>query len=463
MKVNYIFFKKIMALGLVLMAMSSCKKFVEADLANNLIAKEDAFNTDNSATSATLSLYSYYSTLDHLRFSTRLGGLLADELQNTESNADLIQFSQNVVVPTNTVATNNVWGYAYQTIRYCNLILDGIGRSTGMTTPVKNQLSGEAKFFRALMYFNLVNFYGGVPITSEVTELDNAFKPRATVAEVYAQVFSDLKDAQNLLPATYVGSSAALKIRVNKWAATALLAKVYLYNKEYANAEAEATKVIGSGTYSMATLSNAFINTSSETILQLSTLFGASAFSTYRTTSSAANVAPPTYVLYNNFTKDFELNDNRKTSWVDSTTFNAVKYYRINKYKVQSATAATLGNEYTVLLRLGEQYLIRAEARAQQSNIGGAQDDINVIRTRAGLGNTTAATQSALLTAIAKERKLELFGEYGNRWFDLKRTGTADAVLGALKPTWKTTAQLLPIGADQILLNNKLTQNPGYN
>lgn len=463
MKINYIFFKKIMALGLVLIAMSSCKKFVEVDLASNLIAKEDAFNSDNSATSATLSLYSYYSTVDHLRYSTWFGGLMADELQNTTSNADLIQFSQNVVAPTNTNPTSYIWSYSYQTIRYCNLILDGISRSTGMTTPVKNQLSGEAKFFRALMYFNLVNFYGGVPITSEVNELDNAFKPRATVAEVYAQVLNDLKDAQNLLPTTYVGSSAALKVRVNKWAATALLAKVYLYNKDYVNAEAEATKVIGSGTYNMATLSNAFINTSSETILQLSTLFGASAFSTYRTTSSAANVAPPAYVLFNNFTKDFEMNDNRKTSWVDSTTFNAVKYYRINKYKVQTATAATLGNEYTVMLRLGEQYLIRAEARAQQSNIDGAQSDINVIRNRAGLGNTTAATQSTLLSAIAKERKLELFGEYGNRWFDLKRTGTADAVLGALKPTWKTTAELLPIGADQILLNNKLTQNPGYN
>jgi len=456
------FFKKIMTLALILTVMSSCKKYVEADLASNLIAKDEAFTTDNSATSATLSIYSYYSTTDHLRYTSWFGGLLADELQNTTSNADLIQFSQNVVAPTNSNPTSYIWNYSYQTIRYCNQILDGISHSTGMTAPVKNQLSGEAKFFRALMYFNLVNFYGGVPITSEVNELDNAFKPRATAAEVYAQVFSDLKDAQNLLPATYVGSQA-LKVRVNKWAATALLAKVYLYNKDYANAEAEATKVIGSGTYSMSTLSNAFINTSSETILQLSTLFGASAFSTYRTTSSAVNVAPPAYVLYNNFTKDFELNDNRKTSWVDSTTFNAVKYYRINKYKVQSATAASLGNEYTVLLRLAEQYLIRAEARAQQSNIGGAQDDINVIRTRAGLANTTAATQAALLTAIAKERKLEFFGEYSNRWFDLKRTGTADAVLGALKPTWKTTAQLLPIGADQILLNNKLTQNPGYN
>ena len=456
------FFKKIMAFGLVLMALSSCKKYVETELATNLISKENVFTSDNSATSATLSLYSYFSTVNTLQFNTWLGGLMADELQNTTSTSDLIQYSQNVIAPTNSYANSNIWGYSYQIIRYSNLILDGVNSSTGMTVPVKNQLSGEAKFFRALMYFNLVNFYGGVPISSDVTELNNALKPRSSVAEVYAQIYSDLKDAQNLLPTTYVGS-AALKVRVNKWAATALLAKVYLYNKDYVNAEAEATKVIGSGTYSMATLANAFINTSSETILQLSTLYGASAFSTYRTTSSAATVAPPAYVLYNNFTKDFELNDNRKTAWIDSTTFNAVKYYRINKYKVQTATAATLGNEYTVLLRLGELYLIRAEARAQQSNIGGAQDDINMVRTRAGLGNTSAATQSTLLTAVAKERKLELFGEFGNRWFDLKRTATADAVLGALKPTWKTTAQLLPIPADQILLNNNLTQNPGYN
>ena len=167
------------------------------------------------------------------------------------------------------------------------------------------------------------------------------------------------------------------------------------------------------------------------------------------------------------------MNDNRKTSWVDSTTFNAVKYYRINKYKVQTATAATLGNEYTVMLRLGEQYLIRAEARAQQSNIDGAQSDINVIRNRAGLGNTTAATQSTLLSAIAKERKLELFGEYGNRWFDLKRTGTLVARASAHNYRIKEAnfvgidGQLkilrpIPQTALDLNQNKDFPQNPGY-
>lgn len=462
MKITYICIKRFMVFVLFTIALTSCKKFVEADIATNLISKDNAFASDASATSATLALYSYYPTVNSLQYVTWLGGLSADELQNTTSSADLIQFSQNVIPSNNVTSQTYLWDYPYQVIRECNLIIDGVNKSAGISAAVKSQLTGEAKFFRAMMYFNMVNFFGGVPISSDPVELNNANKPRTSAAETYAQILADLKDAQNLLPANYVGT-AALKVRANKWAATFLLAKVYLYNKDYVNAEAEATKVIGSGTYSMATVSNAFINSSPETILQLSTLFGASAFSGYRTTSSANNVAPPNYVLYNNFTKDFELNDSRKIAWVDSTTFNAIKYYRLNKYKVQTATAATVGNEYTVLFRLAELYLIRAEARAQQTNVSGAQGDLNIIRTRAGLANTTASTQATLLAAIAKERKLEFFGEFANRWFDLKRTGTTDAVLGALKTTYKTTAQLFPIPLGQINLNNNLTQNPGYN
>ncbi|RZK18167.1 MAG: RagB/SusD family nutrient uptake outer membrane protein [Pedobacter sp.] len=461
MKINIIPFKNIVLPALLILSFASCKKFVEADLATNLISKEDAFATDASATSATLSLYSYFPTIQAIQYQSWLGGLSSDELQNTTANAELIQYSQNVIATTNSFY-QFIWNYPYQVIRESNLIIDGVNRSTGISPAVRSQLTGEAKFFRALMYFNMVNCFGGVPITSDVSELNNSFTPRATVAENYSFIIADLRDAQNLLPETYTGT-ASLKVRANKWAATALLSKVYLYNRDYVNAEAEASKVISSGTYTMATLGNAFITSSPETILQLATLFGASSFTSYRTTSSANNVAPPAYVLNNSFTRDFELNDNRKTSWVDSTTFNAVKYYRINKYKVQTATAATLGNEYTVLFRLGELYLIRAEARAQQNNIAGTQNDLNVIRTRAGLAITMAATQTGLLAAIARERKLELFGEYGNRWFDLKRTATADAVLGPIKSTYRSTAQLFPIPAAQILLNANLTQNPGYN
>ena len=456
------FFNKIVILGLVLTALSSCKKFVDVDIADNLIQKEDTFTSDNSATSATLALYSYYPTVNSLQYVTWLGGLAADELQNTTSTTELIQFSQNVVATNNSYPLNYLWNYPYQVIRESNAIIDGVTKSAAITPAVKDQLIGEAKFFRAYMNFNMVNYFGGVPIVTDPLESNSANLPRAAATEVYAHIITDLKDAQNLLPTTYVGT-AALRVRANKWAATALLAKVYLYTKDYANAELESTKIIASGTYTMSTLANTFVNTSSETILQLSTLYGASSFSTYRTALQTDNIAPPAYVLYTDFTKGFELNDNRKTSWIDSTTFNAIKYYRINKYKLPTRSALPAGNEFTVLFRLGEQYLIRAEARAQQGNISGAQSDVNVIRTRAGLRNTLAADLTSLSVAIAKERKLELFGETGNRWFDLKRTGTADAVLGALKPTYKTTSQLMPIPVTQILANGNLVQNPGYN
>ena len=125
-----------------------------------------------------------------------------------------------------------------------------------------------------------------------------------------------------------------------------------------------------------------------------------------------------------------------------------------------------------MLLRFAEQYLIRAEARAQLNNLGGAQADINMIRTRAGLSGTTAMDQASLLAAIEMERGRELFCEWGHRWFDLKRLPSlitpdtksrADDVLGALKSTWKSTAVIYPIPYDARNNNPQLTQNAGYN
>ena len=116
-----------------------------------------------------------------------------------------------------------------------------------------------------------------------------------------------------------------------------------------------------------------------------------------------------------------------------------------------------------MVLRLAEQYLIRAEARAQQNNISGAQSDVNVIRNRAGLANTTATTQGTLLSAIEHERQIELFAEWGHRWMDLKRTNRADAILGPLKSSnWQSSDVLFPIPLTQIQNDPNFTQNSGY-
>lgn len=111
-------------------------------------------------------------------------------------------------------------------------------------------------------------------------------------------------------------------------------------------------------------------------------------------------------------------------------------------------------------------YLIRAEARARQENTGGAQADLNMVRARAGLPATTAGTRDALIGAVTAERRVELFTECGNRFFDLKRTGTIDAVMTVAAQqkgtTWKSYMSLWPINPDDIILNTNLTPNPGY-
>jgi hypothetical protein len=111
--------------------------------------------------------------------------------------------------------------------------------------------------------------------------------------------------------------------------------------------------------------------------------------------------------------------------------------------------------------------LIRAEARAQQGNVSGAAGDLNVIRTRAGLPNTSATNSQGLLSAILLERRFELFTEYGHRWLDLIRTGNANAVMNIVTPqkggVWETTDELYPIMLTEIQSDPNLTQNPGYN
>jgi hypothetical protein len=131
-------------------------------------------------------------------------------------------------------------------------------------------------------------------------------------------------------------------------------------------------------------------------------------------------------------------------------------------------------NRNFTIFRLGEMYLIRAEARAQQNKLATAIADINVLRTRATLGfmatanrpaptKVTSANQADLLLLIEKERIYELAYE-GHRWFDLVRTGRAQAVMSAFSQNWNSKYEIWPIPISEIQRNPALTgaQNPGY-
>jgi hypothetical protein len=176
---------------------------------------------------------------------------------------------------------------------------------------------------------------------------------------------------------------------------------------------------------------------------------------------------PPDYLLNAHLLERFEAYDHRRTDWIDSTTYNAVLYHYPFKYQSGSAdkNPGQAPTQYSTILRLAEQYLIRAEAEANGAGAGPAAaiTDLNAIRNRAGLpGYAGPVEQAAVLDAIMHERQIEFFAEWGHRWLDLKRTGQIDAVLGAIKPQWKSYQQLYPIPRDEMVVNPNLTQNPGY-
>jgi hypothetical protein len=250
-----------------------------------------------------------------------------------------------------------------------------------------------------------------------------------------------------------------------------------MYAEQWDSAEAQATAVISNTAYQLIAPDQVFLANSMETIWALATISDVKVneYGFYNN-GMPAELTPPedpatantVLVAMNNpLLNAFEPNDTRYTNWVRSTTVKAtstspaITYYFPNKYK-----SASNGVEKEIVLRLADTYLTRAEARARQDNISGAQSDLNAIRTRAGLPATTASTKDALLTAINKERQVELFTECANRYFDLKRTGTINDVMNVVAPqkgtSWSSYMQLWPIPPGDIILNPNLTPNPGY-
>lgn len=459
------FLNKIFYLGVFLLAICiSCKKFVEIDPAPELIETDYVFKDYKTALAAVGGVYVQMRTLNLSINNGGLSvycGLSADEIYNTAANQNADQFYQNSVDPGSSVISNNFWTFSYRIIYQANSIIKGLNKSIFISDSIKKQLVGEMKVVRAMQYFNLVNLFGDVPLILTTEYAQNAVKARSNTEEIYQQIILDLLEAYNNLIAGYPSISRA---RPNKWTAAAFLAKVYMYKKDWQSAETLASAVINSGAYSLSPANSVFTSiTSNETIWQLTrdnsnTAEGA-------TFIPSTTTVRPTYALTTHLLNAFQGNDLRRinANWIDSNKVSNITYHYPKKYKQRSIVSGSAPTEYLIVLRLAEVFLIRSEARAQQNNIAGSQDDLNKIRQRAGLANTAANTQSTLLTAVEKERQLELFCEWGNRWFDLKRTGKANAVLSVIKGSnWQITDLLYPLPLSQLQLNVFLIQNPGY-
>lgn len=451
---------------LLMIGLNSCKKFVEVDPPKNLILSSNVYNNDASATGVMRGIYTQMmnasSFVSGTTSVTIASGLSSDEFINFKPDAPSIAFYQNALTPTNFY--NNLWSDPFKYINNANAVLEGLTNSTGVTSSIKQQLIGEAKFVRAFCNFYLVNLFGDIPLVTGTDYRQNAVLSRVSANDVYKQIIVDLKDAETLLPQDYAGA-AGERVLPTKWAATALLARAYLFTSDWSNAEMSAGRVIAnSSLFSLpTTLDSVFLKNNKEAIWQLKPTTSTGNTWEGSLFIPAAGAMPSTATLSNKLYNTFEINDNRKNKWVGTTTVNSVTYYYPYKYKVR----ANANTEYLNVLRLAEQYLIRSEARCQQDKISEAKVDLNLIRTRAGLTGTTATDKPSLLAAIMKERQIEFFSEWGFRWLDLKRSAAIDSVMITVAPqkggSWDTYKAYYPIPQNEILTGHNLVQNKGYN
>ena len=443
--------QNILFLGVLLLAVSCSKKL--DTVPRQTIDEKDALKTPSDVQVALVGAYADMGDADVYGGRSFLNpDLLGDfnELNWTGTFQGMTQI-KNKTIPVDNAFVRDTWLDSYAAINDANNVLSALDVITVQTA--KDRTEGEAKFIRGSMLFDLVRLFAkayndGNPATNDgvvivttptrgITAADQ--RPRNKVSEVYTQLIQDLMDAEAKLPATN-GFFA------NKWAAAAMLARVYLQKGDYANARDAANRVIAGGAYSLRpTYAGAFPNALSAPVantsedvfaMQVTLTQGTNSFYTFYSSSGRGDIQikPAHLALY-------EVGDARRALFYTSggSTFTG-------KHE------ARYGNVHVI--RLAEMYLIRAETNLRLGTAVGAtsDQDLNRIRARVGLAPKTGA----VLSDILSERKLELMFE-GFTLHDIKRL---QGTVGLLP--WNDPKLVYPIPQRERNANPNLTQNQGY-
>ncbi len=460
--------KRYIILCFVTITLDACESFVEIAPPKTESVSSLVYSDDVTATAAVRGIY---HEMVRSGFASGLGssvtflsGASADELISYSSTID--EFYNNNVLPNSTI-NSSIWSGAYKTIYYCNSAIEGLQQSATVTTNTKNQLLGEAKFLRAFCHFYLMNLYGEIPITTSTDYVINSKSKRVGKDQVIAQIKQDLTEAQSLLANDFLFTNGE-RGRATSWAASALFARVHLYNSDWINAESVSTAVINQASlFKIGTdLNGVFLKNSTEAIWQLMPVVtGQNTNEGALFVPFSATSLPTTASLTISLINSFEVGDKRKINWTGNQTVAATVIYFPLKYKINKTNLPV--TEYSMVLRLAEQYLIRSESRARQGKLVESMNDLDIIRSRAGLASIQTKipipTTDNLLLAIEQERRVELFSEWGHRWLDLKRLDRVNIVLQPIKSGWTATDVLYPIPQTELAANSNLNpQNPGY-
>ncbi|NLR77008.1 RagB/SusD family nutrient uptake outer membrane protein [Chitinophaga eiseniae] len=453
-------------LPVLLLILASCnKKFLDLTPVST-IAPGQFFKTASDAVTAVNGCYAslaqgsqYGSTFEVLMEARADNFTDQDPSSNAGQNYQINRYSDN---PGNT-NFYNAWVGVYNGIFRCNTLLTAID-GINMDESLKNRIKGEARFIRALSYFNLVRLWGPVPLlTTAVDPVQAATLKRDDVAAVYKQVEEDLTFAAANLPATYAATELG---RVTNGAAKGLLGKVYLYQKKYAAAQTVLQEVIDNKVFTLLPKVADVFSTTNK--------YNAEILFAVRYAKGVANQDHGFWYA------------NSQTITVDTTllkAYNAADLRRPLSESVKPAGNANMmprkfvddpvngnaGNDFPVL-RFADVLLMQAEVLNEvgYSTGGNAFTYLNMIRTRAGLStlsSTDLPDQTSFRNEIYLQRRLELPFEC-DRWFDLVRTNRAVAeILVNKKVTLPAFRLIYPIPQQEIdIMNNKATfpQNQGY-
>lgn len=388
--------------------------------------------------------------------------------------------------------TNVLWNNYYSSISTCNTVIELIGLNENLSAEQLSPIKGEAHFLRAFNYFQLVRWFGEIPILTEINQKNAAVEPQAGIADIYAQIVSDLKEAETSLP-----PARDDRTRPTRWAAKSLLAKVYLSMagfplndaSYYALARDKAWEVIDENIYSLEPnffdlwlWDNRLTNTEFIFALYASSSNGTGGYQ-FRAVRPETNGEEgwADWTSDKRFLEKFPVGDNSRVkgtfylTMIDNTPWDQTKTGQPFVGKLRDGgpinggyygtPVGNLADSFYCMLRYADLLLIYAEAanQAEGSPSQRAYDAINAVRARAGLNALSGLTQVQFDKAVLDERNWELAFEC-NRWFDLCRRHILKETVEAWYPGSKIDDHnyLLPKPSDQLMIMTGVRQNPGY-
>lgn len=436
------------------------------------ISDDIAIQDQKSAEAALNGLYSQLQSGNYYGNNLQIISDVTSDIAQSVGTWDFYREMDTYVTSTGNLESRDLWSQIYTTINHANNIITEVPNLDNVAQNTKDQILGEAYFIRALSYFDLTRTFGGVPglagtmgvpiVTNPSRKIgESSYPERATIEASYNQVESDLKVAEKLLDG-FVSPN-----RASAAAAQAMLSRLYLYIQNYELAEQYATQIIDGYSFELTENfeDNFFSENTSEAIFEL-------AFNTTDNNGIRFWYFPSDkggrgdIALHDTYAAMvMSRADDERSKLIDFD--DNVGVYYPTKYKKPG------GDDNIQVLRLAEMYLNRAEARTRKAtpDFSGALADLNKIRNRAGLPDTTGSgvdTKEEILNAIQLERGIE-FIEEGHRWFDLVRTGRAVNVLTNIRRTNGDPVSLVdpgrmvfPIPSRDLDANTNLEQNEAY-